>query len=160
MMSSTKVMPKPVRNVILWGLFAMTSALVIAVNTPVLWALSTCVLGLGLFLTWTEWYDNDVLNEIVAVVLVPAALYCALNADDVVRVISRLMILLFLSPVLALGLDTVLADLARRRRAAPTGAVAAVNKVNVANVVDTVDNPRPVEGGDILADPSGDNDLI
>lgn len=100
-----------------------------------LWALSTCVLGLGLFLMWTEWYDNDVLNEIVAVVLVPAALYCALNADDIVRVISRLMILLFLSPVLALGLDTDLAALSRRRRSAPTGAVAAVNKVNVANVV-------------------------
>lgn len=84
---------------------------------------------------WTEWYDNDVLNEIVAVVLVPAALYCALNADDVVRVISRLMILLFLSPVLALGLDTVLA---REGRLTPTGAVDAVNKVNVANVVVTV----------------------
>lgn len=73
MTTSTKVMSKPVRNVILWGLFAMTSALVVDVNTPVLWALSTCVLGLGLFLMWTEWYDNDVLNEIVAVVLVPAA---------------------------------------------------------------------------------------
>lgn len=32
MMPSTKAMTKPVRNVILWGLFAMTSALVIAVN--------------------------------------------------------------------------------------------------------------------------------
>lgn len=128
MTTSTKVMSKPVRNVILWGLFAMTSALVVDVNTPVLWALSTCVLGLGLFLMWTEWYDNDVLNEIVAVILVPAALYCALNADDVVRVISRLMILLFLSPVLALGLDMVLA---RSGRLTPTGAVDAVNKVSV-----------------------------
>lgn len=82
MTTSMKAMTKPVRNVILWGLFAMTSALVIAVNTPVLWALSTCVLGLGLFLMWTEWYDNDVLNEIVAVILAPAALYCALNAVD------------------------------------------------------------------------------
>ena len=47
------------------------------------------------------------------------------------------MILLFLSPVLALGLDTVLA-LARSGRLTPTGDVAAVNKVNDANVVVTV----------------------
>lgn len=128
-------------------------------NASSFWVMIVLVILWMFYLSWA-WSEEAFVSGAIALLMSAALIYCHVFSPEIVPDLARLaslgaILLFFLSLVLALGSDMVLA---RRERLTPTRSADAVNKVNVAN---TVGGPRPVEGGgDILANTSGDNDLV